>query len=172
MTAPTLNKHLQMVNTEPFWPKRAHMSASWAHKRPYGSVWAHMGPARAHNVHEIILEIHVPRRKERTAQVFEKSAGWDGDFADASVAMQLCFDGMSITAARISLGAVAPLPMRAVATEQAIMVGDLSDTHIRVAAEKAVRGALPLSGNRYKTNLLVNLTERAIHRCLSEKEVT
>ena len=121
---------------------------------------------------EIILEIHVPRRQERTAQVFEKSAGWDGDFADASVAMQLCFDGMSITAARISLGAVAPLPVRAVSTEQAILAGDLSDTHIRAAAEKAVHGALPLSGNRYKTNLLVNLTERAIHRCLSEKEVT
>ena len=57
MTAPTLNKHLQMVNTEPFWPKRAHMGASWAHKRPYGSVWAHMGPARAHNVRETVLEI-------------------------------------------------------------------------------------------------------------------
>ena len=57
VTAPTLNKHLQMVNTEPFWPKRAHMSASWAHKRPYGSVWAHMGPARAHNVRETVLEI-------------------------------------------------------------------------------------------------------------------
>ena len=59
MTAPTLNKHLQMVNTEPFWPKRAHMSASWAHKRPYGSVWAHMGPARAHNVRETVLEIKI-----------------------------------------------------------------------------------------------------------------
>ena len=59
VTAPTLNKHLQMVNTEPFWPKRAHMGASWAHKRPYGSVWAHMGPARAHNVRETVLEIKI-----------------------------------------------------------------------------------------------------------------
>ena len=48
-----------MVNTEPFWPKRAHMGASWAHKRPYGSVWAHMGPARAHNVRETVLEIKI-----------------------------------------------------------------------------------------------------------------
>ena len=120
---------------------------------------------------EIILEIHVPRRQERSAQVFEKSAGWDGDFADASVAVQLSFEGTAITAASISLGAVAPLPVRAVATEEAILDGDLSDTHIRVAAEKAVRGALPLSGNRYKTDLLVNLTERAIQRCLSEEGV-
>ena len=48
-----------MVKTEPFWPKRAHMSASWAHKGPYGSVWAHMGPAQAHNVRETVLEIKI-----------------------------------------------------------------------------------------------------------------
>ena len=59
VTAPTLDKHLQMVNTEPFQPKRAHMSASWTHKRPYGSVWAHMGPAWAHNVRETVLEIKI-----------------------------------------------------------------------------------------------------------------
>ena len=116
---------------------------------------------------EIIMEVEVPRRPFRKTQRFEKSAGWEGDFADASVAAHLEFDGTRVTAARISLGAVAPLPVRAAATEQALLGGNLSDARIRTAAEKAVRGALPLSDNRYKADLLVNLVERAVHRCLS-----
>jgi hypothetical protein len=37
---------------------------------------------------------------------------------------------------------------------------------IRAAAEKTVHGALPLADNKHKSHLLVNLTERAIERCL------
>ena len=119
---------------------------------------------------EIIHAIEVPLTGRSQTQTFEKAAGWDGDFADASVAAVLTWQGGKLTAARINLGAVAPLPVRAEATERALLSGDLSDPAIRLAAELTVHGALPLSGNAHKTHLLVNLTERAIQRCLGDMQ--
>lgn len=118
---------------------------------------------------EIITAIEVPRVAAVTTQAFEKSAGWDGDFADASVAVNLHWDGGRLIAARIALGAVSPLPIRATATESALLSGDLSVAAIRAAAEKTVEGALPLSDNQHKAPLLVNLTERALQQCLAER---
>ena len=118
---------------------------------------------------EIIVAIEVPLAASDTRETYEKSAGWDGDFADASVAAQLVMQGGQVASARISLGAVSPLPVRAKQTEAALVSGDLSAAAIRAAAELTVHGALPLSENAYKTHLLVNLTERAIHRCLGEQ---
>jgi len=116
---------------------------------------------------ELIRSIVVPRTAYRHTQTFEKSAGWDGDFADASAAVNLAWDGPRLVSASISLGAVSPLPIRATETEKALVASNLSDTAIRSAAEKTVHGALPLSDNAHKADLVVNLTERAIHRCLA-----
>ncbi len=118
---------------------------------------------------EIILAVEVPFPRGEQNQIYEKSAGWDGDFADASVAAVLTWRGGKLADARINLGAVAPLPVRARATENALLSGDLSAASVRLAAALAVHGALPLSGNSHKTNLLVNLTERAVQRCLGEE---
>ena len=65
-------------------------------------------------------------------------------------------------------GAVAPLPVRAIRTEAALLAGDLSEAAIQAAAQMTVEGALPLSDNAYKARLLVNLTERAIKNSLPE----
>jgi CO/xanthine dehydrogenase Mo-binding subunit/CO/xanthine dehydrogenase FAD-binding subunit len=117
---------------------------------------------------EIITAIEVPRGRGDSRQTYDKAAGWDGDFADASVAAQLILQNGRATSARISLGAVAPLPIRAKQTEAALLNVDLSAAAIRSAAELTVHGALPLSENAYKTDLLVNLTERAIQTCLDQ----
>ncbi|MGI9480546.1 MAG: molybdopterin cofactor-binding domain-containing protein [Hyphomicrobiaceae bacterium] len=117
--------------------------------------------------YELIRSIVVPRSAYRQSQEFEKSAGWDGDFADASAAVNLAWDGARLVSAAISLGAVSPLPIRATGTENALVDGGLSDTAIRAAAEMIVHGALPLSDNAHKADLVVNLTERAIQRCIA-----
>ena len=115
---------------------------------------------------EIIRAIEVPRDSMRSTQAFEKSAGWDGDFADASVAVHMSWDGAALSSVRISLGAVSPLPVRAVTAETALLKRALNAETIRAAAEMTVHGALPLADNKHKSHLLVNLTERAIERCL------
>ena len=40
----------------------------------------------------------------------------------------------------------------------------LTDSAVRAAAEMVIAGALPLSDNGYKCNLIVNLTERALRK--------
>ncbi len=117
---------------------------------------------------EIIVGIEIPNSLGETRQTYEKAADWDGDFANASVAARLILRNGRVTSARISLGAVAPLPIRAKQTEAALLHGDSSAAALRSAAELTVRGALPLSGNAYKAELLVNLTQRAIEKCLDE----
>ena len=66
--------------------------------------------------------------------------------------------------ARISLGAVAPLPVRAKSAERALAGSWLTDSAVREAAEMVIAVALPLSDNGYKCNLIVNLTERALRK--------
>lgn len=117
---------------------------------------------------EIIRAIEVPCHGAENTQTFEKSAGWDGDFADASVAVKLDWVGATLASARIALGAVSPLPARATRAERMLLSEKLSDRSIRAAAETVVQGALPLSNNVQKSRLLVNLTERALHRCVTD----
>ncbi len=113
---------------------------------------------------EIITAIEVPRPNVAHTQAFEKHAGWDGDFADASVAVHLAWQEDRVIKARISLGAVAPLPVRAKSAERALAGSWLTDSAVRAAAEMVIAGALPLSDNGYKCNLIVNLTERALRK--------
>ena len=118
---------------------------------------------------EIITEIVIPHSPWFSSQVFEKYAQWEGDFAEASVAVNVAFTGQQVTGARIAFGAVSPLPIRAPGVEQ-ILLGAIPDAKtIRAAAETAAHGALPLRDNAYKVALLVNLTERAIQRAIDAR---
>ena len=84
---------------------------------------------------------------------------------------EMCISDSSerLVSARVSLGAVSPLPIRAGAAEIALVGVELTDEAIRTAAEKTIQGALPLSGNSHKCNLIVNLTERAIQNSLAQR---
>ena len=48
---------------------------------------------------EIIRGIEIPRDPTPSTQHFDKVAGWDGDFADASVAINLSWDGAHLATA-------------------------------------------------------------------------
>jgi CO/xanthine dehydrogenase Mo-binding subunit/CO/xanthine dehydrogenase FAD-binding subunit len=113
---------------------------------------------------ELMLAILVPQ-SDSVAELYEKQARWRGDFAEASVAVQLRRAARGY-APRIALGGVAPLPMRAPQTEAILAEAGPtpSAATFRAAAEATLQGALPLSDNRYKADLLVNLTERALLR--------
>lgn len=113
---------------------------------------------------EIILAIEVPL-VTGTTQAYEKYAQWRGDFPEASAGVRLSWDGDRLADVRISLGGVSPLPMRAVHAEQALMRQTrLDDGLIQAAARKVVYGALPLSDNASKADMVVAVTERALRR--------
>ena len=111
--------------------------------------------------HEVILRIEIPVRPACT-QAFEKFSLRQGDFAEASAAVLLNWQKGMLVGARVSLGGVAPLPVRARETERDLLTHWRSKSGVRNAALKSVFGSLPLSRNAHKVELTVNLVERAM----------
>jgi CO/xanthine dehydrogenase FAD-binding subunit len=114
---------------------------------------------------EIIVAIEVPRVAGAT-QAYEKYAQWRGDFPEASAGVCLAWSGDALVHARISLGGVSPLPMRATHAERALLAPgrDLTDERIAAAARKVVYGALPLRDNAAKVDMAIAVTARALRR--------
>jgi CO/xanthine dehydrogenase Mo-binding subunit/CO/xanthine dehydrogenase FAD-binding subunit len=120
---------------------------------------------------EIIVAIEVPLLANAT-QAYEKYAQWRGDFPEASAGVRLEWQGESLVSARISLGGVSPLPMRAVHAERSLMGGKaLTDEHIDTASRKVVYGALPLRDNASKVDMIVAVTARALRRARDARHI-
>ena len=104
---------------------------------------------------EIITRIDVPvPPPDRSASTYLKSSlrgSWD--FALVSVAVATEQQGGKTTHARIVLGGVAPKPWRVPEAEKILLGKPLDDSTAAAAAEAALEGAQPLSGNAYKIPL-------------------
>lgn len=83
-------------------------------------------------------------------------------FALVGVAAVLRMEGLRVADARLALSGVAPIPWRAIAAEQVLMEGDMSEKRVTQAAEQALVGAAPLTHNAYKIPLAKHLIRRAI----------
>ncbi len=101
-----------------------------------------------------------PRPRSGFAVVKEKqSFDWPLAFAIAS----LDLDGTKITHARVSAGAVAPIPWALPAVEKALAGVSLDDDNaLRKAAELSIEGAAPMTQNAYKLKLLPVVVRRAV----------
>ena len=113
---------------------------------------------------EILTEVLLPAATVGQRSIYRKvrSRGtWD--FALAGVAATLTFAGDRVERARIVLSGVAPIPWRAGDAEDVITGSGLDAETISRAAEACVSGALPLSQNRYKVELVRGLTEETLH---------
>lgn len=91
---------------------------------------------------------------------FKQSHDWPLGLATAV----LTFDGRTVRGARIVLGAVAPIPWRAEAAERVLAGKTLTDPVIEQAAQAAVEGAKPMSGNKYKVQIARTAVRRAIQK--------
>ncbi len=85
-------------------------------------------------------------------------------FALVSVAVGLTLDDGVVTSAAISLGGVAAKPWRVPDAESALVGNAAGDEAFRNAAEIALRGAAPLSQNRFKVDLGKHSVLRALHK--------
>jgi len=119
---------------------------------------------------EILTEIVVPATTARSAvyEVRQREA-LDWPLAAAAVAVEI--DGDTVRAARVVLGHVAPTPYEAAGAAAAVVGKTLSDQTIAAAAEAAVAGARPLSGNGYKVQLARVATRRALAAVLGAEEM-
>ena len=113
---------------------------------------------------EILVSVAVPTPPPGTRASYLKIRERASfDFALASVAAVLAFDGSICTSARLVLGGVAPIPWRCAAAESILAGHALDDALIARAARAALQGAAPLSRNRYK----IALAQGALRRTLS-----
>lgn len=112
---------------------------------------------------EIILEIQIPCDAEGTVSGYEKFRLRKSiDFAVVALAYRyVCSQGV-ITDARMTLGAVAPVPMRRKKAEQYLIGRRFSEETAAGAADLALEGALPLSGNAYKIAVAKTLVRRSL----------
>ncbi len=112
---------------------------------------------------EMITEIQVPKALGKTKQTFLKwTLRKPIDFAVVSVASVLRLEDGICAEANIAIGAVAPVPIKAVAAERTIKGRVITAETAAEAAEAAVANAKPLSMNAYKVEITKTLVKRAI----------
>jgi xanthine dehydrogenase YagS FAD-binding subunit len=112
---------------------------------------------------EILTEIVIPAPAAGFVSAFRKvrsRGSWD--FALASVAVALSFSQNNVSAARVVLGAAAPVPWRAQGAERALVGGRLNARTISRAASAAVEGAAPMEQNGYKVPMLRGLVQEVL----------
>ncbi len=91
---------------------------------------------------------------------YKESHDWPIAFATVVVSM----NGETVSAARVVMGAVAPIPWRAQAAEAALVGKKITEETAAAAAEAALKGARPLSQNAYKVQVAKTAVKRAILR--------
>jgi xanthine dehydrogenase YagS FAD-binding subunit len=86
------------------------------------------------------------------------------DWPIAFATVVLTMNGPTVQSARVVMGAVAPVPWRSAAAEQALAGKAVDEQTAAAAAEAALRGARPLSQNAYKIQVAKTAVKRAILR--------
>jgi xanthine dehydrogenase YagS FAD-binding subunit len=121
---------------------------------------------------EVITEIvvHAPSADSRSAYL-EAREKQSFDWPLVSVAAVVTIDrGRVARAARIVMGAVAPIPWRAPHAEQVIVGSRVNYELAMRAADAALAGATPLADNGYKVPIAKALVRRAILRAAGVAE--
>jgi len=112
---------------------------------------------------ELVTEVHLPPPLPGGRGLYRKvraRGAWD--FALGGVALALSVKEGTVASARVVLSGVAPTPWRVPEVEK-LLVGKALDANLAAeAAELAVKGAEPMSGNGYKVPLVKGAVEEAL----------
>ena len=112
---------------------------------------------------EIVTGVRVPEPPADAGQTFLKfTLRKPIDFALVSVASVVRRVNGVCAEARIALGAVAPMPVRATEAEAMLTGREIDPALARAAADQALALARPLSHNAYKVDIVKALIERSL----------
>lgn len=118
----------------------------------------------------LLVAVLVPKKKEKCGWSFQKFGRTETDIAivNAAAGLGMTRDG-SCAWARLALGAVAPIPMRAGNAEAVLLGKVISASLIEHAAEVAASEARPITDQRasaeYRRELSRVLAQRALREC-------
>jgi len=92
---------------------------------------------------------------------------WSMDLAGVGVAASLEVDGATVTAARVALGAVAPVPLLVGGAAEAVVGTELAPEAVQEAGARAAAACSPISDARgtadYRREVVSVLVARALH---------
>ena len=115
---------------------------------------------------EIVTEIQIPQPAAGTKSVFFKFAIRKSiDFPIVNCAAVITSSGSTVSAAGIVLNAVAGVPRKAIAAEDAIKAKTIDETTAQAAGDAAVASAADLPGNKYMVQIARTLVKRAVLAC-------
>jgi xanthine dehydrogenase YagS FAD-binding subunit len=113
---------------------------------------------------ELLTHVILPAPGDVKSGHYEVRYKASHDWPIAFATVLLSLTGSTIRSARVVLGAVAPIPGRSPAAEQALAGKPLNEATAMAAAEAALRDARPLSQNGYKVQVAKTALKRAILR--------
>ncbi|HSL24012.1 MAG TPA: FAD binding domain-containing protein [Vicinamibacterales bacterium] len=111
---------------------------------------------------ELITHVIVPPARGARNATYEVRFKQSHDWPLAMATAVLDIAGGSVRAARIVMGAVAPVPWRSEAAEKALAGKAVSEQTASAAAEAALKDAQPMTGNAYKVQIARTAVKRAI----------
>ena len=120
---------------------------------------------------ELVLRVRVPKAAAARRAAFEKLGLWQGDFAVASAAVAAAIDADGRWRdVRVVLGALAPTPWRATATEALLEGQVVTPDALRRALDKELdRVGHPLERNAWKLDAAAGLAAKAALRLASAR---
>jgi xanthine dehydrogenase YagS FAD-binding subunit len=116
---------------------------------------------------EILTSVTIPPPGKNGSYEARQKQAQDWPLVMASV--NLSMDGETVSAARVVVYGVAPIPWRSEAAEKAITGKRLTPETAAAAGAAAVEGAAPLSMNAYKVPLTRTVVKRALLRAAGVK---
>lgn len=122
---------------------------------------------------ELVTAIHLPAPPQGARATYRKVARTDGDFATASVAAVLVWDGARCGFARLAIGGCGPTPVH-LADVDALLAGSaLDEAIIEEAGQRLARACDPVSDFRgsadYRRLLVPRLVREAVRALRSEQ---
>lgn len=110
---------------------------------------------------EIVTHVLLPAPGQRSA-TYEVRFKQSHDWPLAAASVNLVMSGPQVKSARIVMGAVAPIPWRVPAAERVLAGKAITEAIAVEAANAAVAGARPMTGNAYKIQIARTAVKRAI----------
>ena len=110
---------------------------------------------------EIVTHVVLPAPGQRSA-AYEVRFKQSHDWPLAAAAVNFVMSGATVKSARIVMGAVAPVPWRVPAAERVLAGKTITEALAVEAANAALAGARPMSGNAYKIQIAKTAVKRAI----------
>jgi xanthine dehydrogenase YagS FAD-binding subunit len=117
---------------------------------------------------EVLTKVTIPAAKGKNAS-YEARQKQAQDWPLVLASVNLTMDGETVSAAKIVLCGVAPIPWRSSTAEKVIVGQRVTPESAAAAGQAAVEGAAPLSMNGYKVPLTRTVVKRALLLTVNNK---